>query len=285
MNIINSPEELQEVVSELKDEGFNVGLVPTMGALHEGHLSLIKESATENELTIVSIFVNPTQFAEGEDFGKYPRTFEKDVKAAQDAGASIIFAPSDEMMYPEGFSTEVSVKDLSTKLEGEIRPGHFNGVTTVVLKLFNSVLPDVAYFGQKDAQQAIIIKKMVKDLNVPVEIRVMPIIRDNNGLALSSRNRYLSEDELKDAPLIHEGLFNALMLFREGEGNANKLKFEIDATYRKCKTFDIEYIVIVDTKNLDPVETLKESTLIAVAVRTKESGTRLIDNIVIGDPL
>lgn len=285
MNIINSPQEIQEVISELKEDGLSIGFVPTMGALHEGHLSLIEESASENSVTVVSIFVNPTQFGEGEDFEKYPRTFDTDVKAAQDAGASIIFAPDKDLMYPKGFATEVSVKDLSLKLEGEIRPGHFNGVTTVVLKLLNSVLPDIAYFGQKDAQQAIIIKRMVHDLNVPVDISIMPIVRDHDGLALSSRNRYLTEAERKDAPLIHEGLFNAELLFREGETKANNLKFEIDATYRKSKTFDIEYIVIVNTIDLEPVETLQESSLIAVAVKTKESGTRLIDNIIIGDPL
>lgn len=285
MNIINSPQEIQEVISELKEDGLSIGFVPTMGALHEGHLSLIEESASENSVTVVSIFVNPTQFGEGEDFEKYPRTFDTDVKAAQDAGASIIFAPDKDLMYPKGFATEVSVKDLSFKLEGEIRPGHFNGVTTVVLKLLNSVLPDIAYFGQKDAQQAIIIKRMVHDLNVPVDISIMPIVRDHDGLALSSRNRYLTEAERKDAPLIHEGLFNAELLFREGETKANNLKFEIDATYRKSKTFDIEYIVIVNTIDLEPVETLQESSLIAVAVKTKESGTRLIDNIIIGDPL
>lgn len=285
MNIIESPQELQEVVSELKEDGLSVGLVPTMGALHEGHLSLIDESASENDVTIVSIFVNPIQFGENEDFDKYPRTFEDDVKAAQEAGAAIIFAPSRDLMYPEGFDTELSVKKLSQKLEGEIRPGHFNGVTTVVLKLFNSALPDIAYFGQKDAQQAIIIKRMVEDLLVPLDIKILPIVREDDGLALSSRNRYLTEAERSDAPLIHEGLFNALMLFREGETGANKLKFEIDATYRKATTFEVEYIVIVNTKNLEPVETLQQSNLIAVAVKTKESGTRLIDNIVIGDPL
>lgn len=285
MTIIHYPNELQEVISELKSEALSIGLVPTMGALHEGHLSLIRESSDENNVTVVSIFVNPTQFGEGEDLDKYPRTFDDDVEAAKKAGASIIFAPTDDIMYPDGYSSEVSVKELSEKLEGEIRPGHFNGVTTVVLKLFNSALPDVAYFGQKDAQQAIIIKKMVEDLNVPVEVRVMPIIRDEDGLALSSRNRYLSQDERKEAPSIQEGLFNASMLYREGETKANKLKFEIDATYRKCKTFDVEYIVIVNTKDLEPVETIEGSTLIAVAVKTKESGTRLIDNIVIGDPL
>lgn len=285
MNIIHSPQEIQEVISELKEDGLSVGFVPTMGALHKGHLSLIEASALENAVTVVSIFVNPTQFGEGEDLDKYPRTFDEDVRAAQDAGAAIIFAPSEELMYPKGFNTEISVKDLSTKLEGEIRPDHFNGVTTVVLKLFNSVLPDIAYFGQKDAQQAIIIKKMVRDLNVPVEVKVMPIVRDSDGLALSSRNRYLSKEERKDAPLIHEGLFNALMLFREGETSANKLKFEIDLTYRKSNTFKVEYIVIVDIENLEPVNTLQDSNLIAVAVKTKESGTRLIDNIIIGDPL
>ncbi len=285
MNIINSPQEIQEVITELKEDGLSIGFVPTMGALHEGHLSLIEESACGNSVTVVSIFVNPTQFGEGEDFEKYPRTFDDDVKAAQDAGASIIFAPDKDLMYPKGFNTEVSVKDLSAKLEGEIRPGHFDGVTTVVLKLFNSVLPEIAYFGQKDAQQAIIIKKMVRDLNVPVEINIMPIVRDPDGLALSSRNRYLTEAERKDAPIIHEGLFNAELLFREGETKANNLKFEIDATYRKSKTFEVEYIVIVNTIDLEPVETLQESTLIAVAVKTKESGTRLIDNIIIGDPL
>ncbi len=224
MQIIKAPNKLTSIIKSLKKQGKTIGFVPTMGALHEGHVSLIKKARKENDIVVLSIFVNPTQFGPKEDYKKYPRNFSRDSAIAKKAGVDIIFAPSAKEMYEESFSTYVEETNLSNILEGAIRPGHFRGVTTVVLKLFNIVQPDISYFGQKDWQQAVIIKKMVKDLNLDTEIKVLPTIREKDGLAQSSRNIYLNKDEQKSATILYRSLTEAKRLIENGLTDAEEIK-------------------------------------------------------------
>lgn len=267
---------MTEVSKKAKFKGKNIGLVPTMGALHAGHLSLIRQARKENDFTVVSIFVNPTQFGPKEDFKKYPRKLKLDARLCKKEGVDIIFYPDARPMYPQNYKTYVTVKDFSDVLCGKSRPGHFKGVATVVTKLFNIVQPDVAYFGQKDIQQAIIMKKMVCDLNMPVEIKVMPTVRDKEGLALSSRNTYLNKQEKKDALVLFQALNLAKYLIKHGATDTDRIISRTRHLIEKKKTAKIDYISIVNSDNLKPVKKISKNCLIALAAWIGK--TRLVDN-------
>ncbi len=274
--------EMQNHCLDLRSAQKRIGFVPTMGALHKGHLSLLNTVRQHSDVSIMSIFVNPTQFAPSEDLKEYPRPFEQDCEIAEDQGCDILFYPDTGDIYPDNYMTYITVEEITKKLEGASRPEHFTGVTTIVLKLFNLVFPHVAVFGQKDAQQALVIRRMVKDLNLPVELIIAPTTRETDGLALSSRNSYLTAEERAEAPLIYKGLNNAQQAYAAGELSAGKLLNEITAVYDTATHFKPEYIAIVDAETLNAVETISGKTLIAVACGTEQSQTRLIDNIVLG---
>ncbi|MEG1500329.1 MAG: pantoate--beta-alanine ligase [Clostridiales bacterium] len=279
MRIINCPETMQDLALQWHQQGLKIGLVPTMGYLHEGHISLIEAAKMECDKVIISIFVNPTQFAPNEDFAAYPRSLARDAKAAHEAGADCIFAPSDQSMYPENYSCFVEVENLSQVLCGKTRPIHFRGVATVVLKLLNIVQPHKAFFGQKDAQQFIILQQMVKDFNLQVEMRRMPIIREEDGLAKSSRNIYLSEKEREEALVLSQALQEAQNLYQAGEENAANIKSAMENILQKATCGKIDYLEMVDTEKLQPLKELKPPFMIALAVYIGK--TRLIDNIII----
>lgn len=262
-----------------KRENKAIGFVPTMGCLHEGHLSLIKAAKKHADLAVISIFVNPIQFGPEEDFHKYPRDLKKDELLARGAGADVLFYPSAEEMYPEDHMTYVNVEKITDALCGSSRPGHFKGVATVVTKLFNIVKPDIAYFGQKDAQQAFVIKKMAQDLNMGIDIKIMPIIREDDGLAMSSRNTYLSQEERKDAAVLYNSLIKAQELIAGGEKRPLEIIKVMKDMILAKKTAKIDYVSIVDTKNLKCVDKVSGELLIALAVYIGR--TRLIDNIIV----
>jgi pantoate--beta-alanine ligase len=286
MIVIKSISEVRRHIETLRGGGRTIGFVPTMGALHEGHRSLLDRSHSRTDVTVMSIFVNPAQFGPREDLAKYPRMFDKDCAMAETAGCAIVFAPSAEAMYPPAYRTYVTVEELGGRLCGVSRPMHFRGVTTVVLKFFNIMRPDVAYFGQKDAQQAIIIKRMVEDLNVPVRVEVCETVREADGLAMSSRNAYLTPLERKAAPCIYEGLRAAATLFEHGERDGATLVRAVESSIQsQAPIISGEYIELVDTVTLQPLSAIRSAGLLAVACRTSESNTRLIDNIVIGGSL
>lgn len=257
--------------------GKRIGFVPTMGYLHEGHLSLMRKARKEADVVVISIFVNPAQFSPQEDFKKYPRNFREDERLAKSCGVDAIFYPEAKDIYPDDYHTYVNVEELTKALCGASRPGHFRGVTTVVAKLFNIIQPDAAYFGQKDAQQAIVIKQMVKDLDMPVKIKVLPVIREKDGLAMSSRNAYLKAQERKDALILYQSLLKARGLIKKGEKRANKIKAAMKKMISEKKTAKIDYISVVNAENLKDAKSTGPGTLIAVAV--KIGSTRLIDNI------
>ncbi len=285
MKIISSITEMQNVSRDLHAADKKIGLVPTMGALHEGHLSLLHIARQHCDISIMSIFVNPAQFGPSEDFAQYPRPFELDRKKAEEQGCDILFIPDAKDVYPDTYMTYVTVENITEKLEGASRPGHFKGVTTIVLKLFSMVMPDIAVVGRKDAQQAVVIRRMVTDLNLPIELIIAPTVREKDGFAISSRNTYLTDEERADVPSMYKGLCIAEQEYNRGEAAAGNLIRHIQDIYNKSKLFKTEYIAIVDTETLDPVETITGKTLIAVACRTTRSNTRLIDNIVLGGTL
>lgn len=274
---------ISEIRDYLQSERRNktIGFVPTMGYLHEGHLSLIRKAKSECDIAVVSIFVNPTQFAPNEDFSRYPRDLERDATLAQSVGCDILFVPSDEEMYPSGFLSAVVVEQLSSVLEGKFRPTHFKGVTTVVLKLLNIVQPDVAYFGQKDAQQAIIIKKMVSDLNVPVRIEVVPTVREADGLAMSSRNIYLNAEERKKAVALYQSLKLAQSMIHSGERNCANILSAMQRLIQSQHPTQIDYIEIVDATTLEPKTELHTNDTVLIPLAVRFGTTRLIDNIII----
>lgn len=274
--LIREIKELRSIIKSWKRDGLSVGFVPTMGALHEGHESLIKRAVAENDKVIVSVFVNPTQFGPNEDFDSYPRDIDKDLAICRNADASLVFNPEPSEMYFTDKSTTVSVSGLTSVLCGSKRPGHFDGVCLVVSKLLNIVTPDKAYFGQKDAQQVAVIKRMVRDLNIDVEIVACPIIREEDGLAKSSRNTYLSEVERKAALVLSRSLERAKDALENGERNAAKVKEIINEELNKEPLSRIDYVEIVDSDSLESVETIKKSVLIPIAVFIGK--TRLIDN-------
>lgn len=270
---------MQRLVKRLKGEGKKIGFVPTMGYLHEGHLSLAKQARKDADVVIMSIYVNPLQFGPKEDFSRYPRDLKRDMRLAKEVGVDIIFSPEDKEMYPSDYVTYVEVEKITEGLCGRFRPGHFKGVTTVVTKLFNIVKPDIAYFGQKDAQQARVIEKMVEDLNMDIKIKVMPIVREKDGLAMSSRNVYLNPEERKRATCLYEALKKAEELISQGERDAKKIIGEMKKIVVKKGVSRIDYIEIVDAKNLEPLEKLKGKVLILLAVWI--GNTRLIDNTIV----
>jgi len=267
---------MQEHAKALRRRHRTIGLVPTMGYLHAGHASLIRRSVKENDETVVSIFVNPAQFGPAENFKKYPRDLRRDTAILEDAGADVLFYPSAAEMYPEGYATQVNVERLSDVLCGASRPGHFRGVATVVAKLFHIVGPDAAYFGRKDAQQELIIKKMAADLNMDVEVKVMPIVRESDGLAMSSRNIYLNADERKDAVVLRQGLVLAKRMVRRGERSGRAIRQAMKRLIRQKRSARIDYVEVVDPESLRPVGTIRGSALITLAVYI--GATRLIDN-------
>jgi len=279
MKTINTTREMRSAARDLRSQRARLGLVPTMGALHEGHLSLVRAAKAKSDVVAVSIFVNPTQFGPREDFARYPRNLEKDCELLEREGVEFVFAPTVEEVYPRGAVTWVTVEGLSDRLCGKSRPGHFRGVATVVAKLFNIVEPDVAFFGQKDAAQVAVIKRMVRDLNMAVQIEVCPIVREPDGLALSSRNAYLSPDERKMALVLHASLQRAQKLFNEGERNAAKLAAEAKKAFVWQPAVKLDYLDIVDPNGLEPLETLNQKSLVAVAAFV--GNTRLIDNILL----
>ena len=281
MRIIKKVKEMQKVADDLRREGKIIGVVPTMGYLHEGHLSLIRLAKEKSDVVITTIFVNPLQFAPHEDYDRYPRDFERDVTLAQSAGCDIIFYPSVDEMYPENFLTYVEVEKLTKVLEGEFRPTHFRGVTTVVAKLFNLTKPHIAVFGQKDAQQALIIKQMVRDLNFDIEIIVAPIVREPDGLAMSSRNVYLSESERKDAPVLYESLKLAEKLISEGERDSEIIIAKMEELIKSKPTAKIDYIAIVEPNTLERVQKLLEGNEYLIALAVRIGSTRLIDNTIV----
>ncbi|PKM95158.1 MAG: pantoate--beta-alanine ligase [Firmicutes bacterium HGW-Firmicutes-1] len=280
MSLITNNKALINALKEAKDNKQTVGFVPTMGFLHEGHQSLIKKAVEENDIVVVSIFVNPTQFAPNEDFDSYPRDIERDYKMAREAGADIVYHPDIEDIYPNGAATFVEVEgDITKKLCGASRPSHFKGVTTVVHILFNIVMPDRAYFGQKDAQQVIVVKKMVKDLHMKVDVVVCPIVRELDGLAMSSRNVYLSQEEREQALVLNRALHEAQNKYKQGEVGAANLKAFIIETIQTQPLAKIDYVEILDGDSLEEMKEIKKPVLVAVAV--KFGKTRLIDNIFI----
>ena len=271
--------EVRQQVKEWKKQGLTVGLVPTMGYLHEGHKSLIDRAVKENDRVVVSIFVNPIQFAPNEDLESYPRDIEKDTELCTNAGASLIFNPTPEEMYPNGFSPNVVMNNLTKELCGKTRPTHFGGVCTVVSKLFNIVAPDRAYFGEKDAQQLAIIKRMVADLNFDIEIKGCPIVREADGLAKSSRNTYLSAEERQAALVLSKSIALGKKMVEDGERNAQTV---IDAM-KKCISAEplakIDYVSVVDALSITPIDEYKGYVLTAIAVYIGK--TRLIDNFIV----
>lgn len=279
MRVFDKIAELQEYLAFQQAKGKSVGLVPTMGYLHEGHLSLIEKCAADNDVTVVSVFVNPTQFGPNEDLETYPRDLERDKQLASQAGADVMFTPAPDEMYPDGYCTYITVEGLSGVLCGKSRPIHFRGVATVVCKLFHIVSPDRAYFGQKDAQQLVIIQKMVRDLNLNVKVIGCPIVREADGLAKSSRNVYLSEEERRRAPVLYQSLCMAQQMVEAGERQADVIRDAIVKNLQGASPTLIDYVEIVSANSLEPITLLAGQVLIALAV--KFGNTRLIDNIIL----
>lgn len=280
MNIVKTIKEVRENVRQWRKEGLSVGLVPTMGYLHEGHESLIKRAVAENDRVVVSIFVNPMQFGPKEDLASYPRDIDADSRLCEAAGASLIFHPEPEEMYEEGFCSFVDMTGLTNALCGLSRPVHFRGVCTVVNKLFNIVLPDRAYFGEKDAQQLAVVKRMVKDLNMDIEIVGCPIIRESDGLAKSSRNTYLSPESRKQAVILSKSIFMAKQMVLDGERDAAKVKKAMVDMINTMPLADIDYVEIVDVNTMKNIDKIEGDILCAIAVNIGGEA-RLIDNFML----
>lgn len=278
MKVVHKISEVREIVNKWKREGLSVGLVPTMGYLHEGHQSLIKKAVEENDRVFVSVFVNPMQFGENEDLASYPRDLEKDTKLCEETGANLIFNPTPEEMYPEGFCSYVDMNSLTKELCGKSRPIHFRGVMTIVSKLFNIVTPNKAYFGMKDAQQLLIIKRMVKDLSFGIEIVGCPIVREEDGLAKSSRNTYLNEEERKAALILYKTINLGKKLLEEGERDSSVLLSKMKENINKEPLAKIDYVEAVDIERIEKVDKIEGTVLVAMAVYIGK--TRLIDNFV-----
>ena len=276
MKVVHTIKDLQAELTALRAQGKKVGLVPTMGALHAGHASLVKRSVSENGVTVVSVFVNPTQFNDKNDLEKYPRTLDADCRLLEECGADFAFAPSVSEMYPEPDTRQFSYAPLDTVMEGAFRPGHFNGVCQIVSKLFDAVQPDRAYFGQKDAQQLAVIKRMVKDLNMPLTITGCPIIREADGLAKSSRNTYLSIEEREAALVLSRSIFLGKEMVEKGERDCKKILAAMTAEIEKEPLAKIDYVKIVDLDTMQQVEKIDRGILAAIAVYIGK--TRLIDN-------
>lgn len=281
MQLVNSIKEVREYVARAGAEGKIIGFVPTMGALHEGHLTLIKEAKAQCGFVVASIFVNPTQFGPSEDLGKYPRALDADCRRCENAGVDIVFAPPVPEMYPEGFDTWIDISGPTDTLEGAHRPGHFKGVTTICAKLFNIVRPDYAYFGKKDYQQLTVIKKMVADLNIPLTIVPVETVREPDGLAKSSRNIYLSSVERNAALVLYKALQNTRSAFKIGERRVQSLLKVAENMLRAEPLARIDYVAIVDAETLDPIQTVERPAVILLAVHI--GATRLIDNVILSE--
>ncbi len=277
MKIIDKIDGMKRLRRQLAEP---VGLVPTMGYLHQGHLALVRQARAENPSVVVSIFVNPTQFGPQEDFDSYPRDTKRDLASLEKEGTDVVFMPSVAEMYPEPFNSWIEVGKVTERLEGASRPGHFKGVTTVCAKLFNIVQPTTAYFGQKDAQQAVVIKKMVTDLNMDLKIITLPTVREPDGLAVSSRNTYLNPDERQAAVVLYQALSLAKKLWSQGEKDAQRLRDEVIGLIQKQPLATIDYVSVADAETLDELDTANPPALVSLAV--KIGTTRLIDNIVLG---
>ncbi|ABY95445.1 pantoate--beta-alanine ligase [Thermoanaerobacter sp. CM-CNRG TB177] len=281
MIVTDKISNVRNIIKEQKLSGKKIGLVPTMGYLHEGHLSLVRIAKKHSDFVAVSIFVNPIQFGPNEDFDRYPRDLERDLKLLEKEGCDLVFAPSVEEMYPSELLTTVNVDKITEKLCGAFRPGHFKGVTTVVAKLFNIFTPDIAVFGQKDAQQVAVIKKMVEDLNFPVEIIKAPIVRESDGLAMSSRNVYLNPEERKAALILSKSLKEAEKLLLNGERNANTIIKKVNEVLNSEPLCKVQYVSCVHPDTLEDLTYIKDKALIAIACFI--GTTRLIDNLLWGE--
>ncbi len=279
MEVVETIESVRDIVKAARQKGKKVGLVPTMGALHRGHISLIEAAGRTCDFVVVSIFVNPTQFGPGEDFKKYPRTFEADLEICRKAGVGLVFAPGAEQMYGKENLTWVTVEKLTEPLCGRFRPGHFRGVATVCAKLFNIVLPDVAFFGQKDGQQTLVIKRMAADLKMPLEIVVCPTVREPDGLAVSSRNKYLTEEERKDSVLIYKSLEKCREMIESGTKDTETIVAAMREVFSRAPSIQIQYVSIVDAETLESLDKVRGRVLAAVAGRL--GSARLIDNIMV----
>ena len=279
MDVITKINEMRTRVLSVKDRKRSIGLVPTMGALHDGHISLIRSARKENDELVVSIYLNPTQFDNSDDFDGYPSQLNEDIEIIRKENADVVFAPCTEEMYPEGFCTHVTEGRLSDALCGRVRPGHFNGVATIVTKLFNIIQPGRAYFGQKDYQQSAIIKRLVEDMNMDIDIRVCPTVREEDGLALSSRNKRLSLEERKDALCIHRSLQKAGAMFASNIRDTKEIIEEMTSVIKKAEHTKIDYISIVNADTLEDISSVNGKALTAVAVWI--GNTRLIDNTIL----
>jgi len=280
MEIINRRQRMSYVARKIRREDRTIGLVPTMGALHEGHLSLVREARRMCDVVIVSIFVNPAQFGPGEDYEKYPRDLTNDTKLLTDYNVDYIFAPTADEMYPKGFATYVTVEGLSEQLEGSSRPGHFRGVATVVTILLNTVRPDFAFFGQKDAQQSLIIRRLVKDLAFDTEMVILPTVREDSGLAISSRNLYLTADDQTAAAVIHKALARAKTAYKDGERSAARLEILVRSTIEIEPRARVDYVTVVDAETLAHLDKLDERPIM-IGVAVFIGKTRLIDNTIL----
>jgi pantoate--beta-alanine ligase len=276
MQVVKTVAEIRKIRPQLTDP---VGFVPTMGYLHDGHLALARQARRENSTVVVSIFVNPTQFGPSEDLAAYPRDLNRDLRLLEREKTDIVFVPSGEEMYPDGFSTWVDVERSTERLEGASRPGHFRGVATVCAKLFNLVQPGKAYFGQKDAQQAVVIKRMIADLNMNLEIVVVPTVRESDGLAMSSRNIYLNPEQRQAAAVLFRALSLAKQLWQGGEKDAHKIRQQMSSLIQKEPLAQIDYVSISDADTLEELETIDRLALASLAVRIGK--TRLIDNMIL----
>lgn len=279
MRIIRSAVQLRRVLNAARRKAKTIGFVPTMGCLHDGHAALMRRAKKDHDLCVVSIYVNPKQFAPHEDFRHYPRDLRRDLALARKEKVDIIFLPSDNVIYPKGYLTYIDVEKLSRALCGKFRPGHFKGVATVVAKLLNIVQPHVLYLGQKDAQQVVVLKTMVRDLDLPVAVKVVPTIRDKDGLAMSSRNVYLSPQQRREATVLYRALWIAKARIKSGERSVSAIVRLITQTIRRESGGKVQYVACVDALTLKPFKTLKGSTLIALAVFF--GATRLIDNVTV----
>jgi len=279
--LVTTAAQLRAALEPARRAGRRIGLVPTMGALHEGHLSLVRAAKAECDLSVVSIYVNPSQFAPGEDLAKYPRTLQSDLEKLAGCQADLVLAPGDAEVYAPGHATWVEVGAVAEPLEGQLRPGHFRGVATIVLKLFNMVQPDAAYFGQKDYQQTLVVRRMVADLNVPVQVRVCPTVREPDGLAMSSRNAYLSMEARRRATVLWYSLEAARRAVGGGQRDAAAVARQMREILLSAGDVTIDYVALVHPETLEPVRTVVSPTLAAVAVRI--DGTRLIDNCILGE--
>ncbi len=276
MELIKHLNEMRSYIHRIEKEK-SIGFVPTMGHLHQGHLSLIKRARQDCDEVVVSIFVNPTQFGAGEDYSRYPRDLSRDIKLCQQEGVDVVFAPSREEMYPDGYSTFVKVEEeLSLTLEGSSRPGHFQGVCTILTKLFNIISPDFSYFGQKDYQQVLVVRRLVRDLNLRTQIVVLPTVREKDGLAVSSRNSYLNREERRAATVLHQSLEKARQLIKEGKRDPDLVVSRMKDVIKAESLAEIDYVAVVDPETLRKVERIGKEVLVAMAV--KIGGTRLIDN-------